>query len=161
MKRGIVLILFFAFCLSVFSRISVECDVIYQRTDGSWSDFYRTNVEFVSGYELGYTNNRNLYAVIWFSQDNCAVLEMEQKLTTLRVVDIYYMFGFLLSDDLNQGLLGIEVNNSSGRQWRIYGKNENSFLIDSSFNYHPFNSYNERMLENIQNGFVLRRTRPN
>lgn len=160
MKSFLITLLFFVSSISTFARISIQCDVIYENSNDSWSDYYRTNVDFLTGIELGYIGNRNLYAVIWFSQNNCAVIEMEKNIVTFDKVDIDYMYIYLLSDALNEGMLGKEVNNDSNRSWRIYGLDEHSLLIDPIFNRYPHNSYNEGMRKNIQNGNIYRRARP-
>jgi hypothetical protein len=39
---------------SSFPRISIQCDVIYQNSNGSWSNYFRTKVDFLTGEEMGY-----------------------------------------------------------------------------------------------------------
>ena len=145
---------------SSFPRISIQCDVIYQNSNGSWSNFFRTKVDFLTGEEMGYLGDRSLYAAIWFSHENCAILRMKNNNFVSDVADSYYMYGFFLADALNEGEIGIEVNSNNNRLWKIYGKDENSFLIDPMFRNYPFNSYNEGIRKNINNGVIVKRVRP-
>lgn len=154
-----IISLFHAGCLS--ARISVECDVVYEKSIGEWSDYYRRDVEFLSGREMGGLLNVNkLYAVIWFSQTNCAIIEMEYRGAILGDIDKDFMYSYFGGDILNEGKAGIQTNGNTDVKWRLYGKDENSFLIDTMFNQYPYDSYNQGVKNNIQSGLRNNRKRP-
>ena len=156
----LLLLVCLLFVVPSFARISVLCDVTYQNSNGSWSNYFRAKVDFLTGEEMGYLGDRSLYAAIWFSHDNCAILRMKNNNFISDVADSYYMYGFFLADALNEGEVGIEVNSNTNRKWKIYGKDENSFLIDPIFKNYPFNSYNEGVIQNINNGVIVNRVKP-
>ena len=159
MKKILCIIMLSFLSVTAFAKIKVQCDVIYERSDESWSNYHRCDVLFCIGEELGF-NNRNSYAVIWFSQDNCAVIKLNSYESTFREANKYSIFIFLSSDILNQGFTGVSVNSPKPQVWKIYGKNESSYLIDPMFDYYPFNSYNEGVSRNNKNGLVVKRVRP-
>lgn len=85
---------------------------------------------------------------------------MEHLGVLLSEIDKNFMFIYLGFDILNEGKLGTQINDDKERRWRIYGKDENSFLIAPIFNDCPYNSYNNGAERNSQNGIVVRRQRP-
>lgn len=162
MKRLVVFFFLVSSCLLIQARITVMCDVIYEKSLGEWSDYYRTDVDFMYGSEINDSqfDSNKLYAVIWFSQTECAIIEQEYRCVSLGSVDKGFIFIFLTSDVLNEGRLGYQVNDRNKRKWRIYGKDDYSFLIDPMFLMGSYNSYNERVKANQNNGLVTRRQRP-
>ena len=126
---------------------------------GEWSEFHRVNVEFVSGREMRDIMNQNsVYAVIWYSQTECSVIKMDYNTIITSDIDKFFVFNLFGSDMLNEGLPGVQTNdNGEHIKWRIYGKDENSFMIDPAFN--DF-TYNEGVQRNIKNGSIVKRQRP-
>lgn len=59
MKKIFVLFLFVLWWGTSFARIKVLCDVVYEKSIGEWSTFYRTEVEFLSGSEMDLINSSN------------------------------------------------------------------------------------------------------
>jgi hypothetical protein len=39
--------------MNIYARVTIMCDVVYEESVGKWSEFRRTNVEFLSGKEKG------------------------------------------------------------------------------------------------------------
>src|SRR5690606_3620603 len=139
------ILFFFLLLLSTslsFARIKVVCDVTYENTGGDWSNFYRTEVEFMAGNELDNTLQSNdLYAVIWFYQTNCAIIKMKHEFLLIREVDKTFVYNYFLSDYLNEGKDGQQINDEYNRKWKIFPKNEVSLLIDPIFEVYPYNAY--------------------
>lgn len=160
-RRSIILLLFFLYSFNLSAGIKVFCDVAYEKEQGIWSDLYRTKVDFVSGEELGLLIDQNkLFAIIWFSQTNCAVIKTRYQVPLISKVSIYDIYGFFLTDVLNEGLDGFSVNGNQTVHWKLYGKDEASLLIDPVFETYPYNSYNNGIRRNIRNGFINKRAIP-
>lgn len=65
----------------VLGAATLTCELSYQRTDGTWSDAYRREIDFLSGAELadatGQAHARvGLFAMVWFSQENVVPIEV-------------------------------------------------------------------------------------
>lgn len=162
MKKTCVLLICIFVSVNLFSRICVTCDVIYEKSFAEWSDFYRRKIEFVSGAEMGLSlENRNkLFATIWYSQTKCSVIEMEYDGVLLQeCIDKNFIFMYLGFDILNEGKVGIEINSDKSTKWRIYGKDENSLLIDPMFDIPPYD-INTAIREKMRQGIVHERKRP-
>lgn len=159
MKRFFSLFILLSLCFHVYGRFTAQCDVIYEKSVGEWSEFHRVNVEFVSGREMRDIMNQNsVYAVIWYSQTECSVIKMDYNTIITSDIDKFFVFMLFGSDMLNEGLPGVQTNdNGEHIKWRIYGKDENSFMIDPVFN--DF-TYNEGVQRNIKNGSIVKRQRP-
>lgn len=145
----------------LFARITLTCDVIREKSFAEWSDYYRCKVEFVTGHEMKYSFAENkLYAIIWYSQTQCSIIEMEYDGILLKdKTDAYFMFLYFGFDLLNEGKMGIEKNGDKETKWRIYGKDEDASMIDPIFNRHPYN-YHEVVEEQRRNGTLKKRKRP-
>lgn len=162
MKKLFCIVAVILFSLQLSARIAVICDVVYEKSLGEWSDFYRLEVEFLSGGEMGrILESNSLFAVIWFSQTNCAIIKMEHNGILIGEVDKNFVNTYLSFDMLNEGKLGLQVNSKNGEiKWRVYGKDEMSLLIDPMFDAYPYDSYNNNIREQIRKGVVNRRKRP-
>jgi len=161
MRTIITLVFIYLACLELQARYTALCDVVYEKSDAEWSEYYRVQVEFAYGREIGESlfNQNNLYAIIWFSQNECAKIDMKYIDPVLHAMDKFNLFLFLCTDMLNEGKLGEQVNdNGLKRKWRIYGKNENNFFIDPNLN--NFGNYKENNQRDIANGMVFKRQRP-
>ena len=135
MKRFFSLFILLSLCFHVYGRFTAQCDVIYEKSVGEWSEFHRVNVEFVSGREMRDIMNQNsVYAVIWYSQTECSVIKMDYNTIITSDIDKFFVFMLFGSDMLNEGLPGVQTNdNGEHIKWRIYGKDENSFMSDPVF----------------------------
>lgn len=163
MKKVIALIVALLISAPLFARVSVICDVIYEKSFAEWSEYYRREVEFVSGQELGLILDGNkLFAIIWYSQTQCSVIQMEYDgVFVPSRIDFSFIDIFLGFDLLNEGRLGVEKDGEKERKWRIYGKDDMSFMIDPRFDEYPYNKYNSNIREYISQGVeVVRRSRP-
>lgn len=107
-----------------FSEVHRFCLISYQTEEG-WSDEYKMEVTFVTGQELNRKTNSfdfdyfGEYVLIWFSQDQVAIVKIDEFLITgpeFTAKD--FRSAFLI----NQVLQGTQANSSSDRQWRIRGK---------------------------------------
>ncbi len=143
------------------AKITLKCDVVYESSMFKWSDYYRRDVDFMSGHEIGgIYRGSDLYAVIWFSQTNCAIIKMDYNGLLLSEVDEYFMSTYFGFDVLNEGRLGEQVNADEKIRWRIYGKDERGFMIDDAFKRYPFDEHNKNVAENIKKGIYSNRQRP-
>lgn len=159
MKRLLLLFFLVITHLQINARITVICDVVYEKSIEEWSDYYRTNVDFLCGKEMNdIMNYSTLFAIIWYSQTQCSVIKIEKDFIILDPINYSSICNILSLDLLNEGLLGIQMNDD-GKQtkWRIYGKDENGFLIDPMFNK---DIYNTAIREGISKGISYRRERP-
>ena len=52
MKRMLSFLIICTISFHVYGKFTVQCDVIYEKSVGEWSEFHRINVEFVSGREM-------------------------------------------------------------------------------------------------------------
>ncbi len=121
------------------ARVSILCDVVYEKSPGRWSDYFRTKVEFIKGSDLEmFSQDANtIFAVIWFSQTECAVIKTSQtSVFDFDFSSAYYLIK--INDMLNEGILGTQVNGNRNVLWRIYGKEEDGTLIDSRFGVYPY-----------------------
>lgn len=162
MKKIVTFFIAIILSTQLFARISIICDVIHEKSFAEWTDYYRTKVEFISGHEMQYSLEQNkLYAIIWYSQTQCSVIEMEYEgLLLQKKIDKNFMFIYLGFDILNEGKNGVEINGDDKTKWKIYGKDENSFIIDPIFNEYPYN-YNDAIYENMRQGIkIQKRKRP-
>lgn len=159
MKRMLSLLLLFIISFHVYGRFTAQCDVIYEKSVGEWSEYHRVNVEFVSGREMQNIMNQNgVYAIIWDSQTELSVIKLEYNSILTSDIDKFFVFMLFGSDILNEGLLGTQTNdNGKHTKWRIYGKDEMSFMIDPVFSEF---TYNEGVQRNIKNGLIVKRQRP-
>ena len=162
MKKFIASVSVLLLSVPLFARLSVICDVIYEKSFAEWSEYYRREVEFVSGQELGRILDGNkLFAIIWYSQTQCSVIQMEYNgVIVPSRIDLSFIDTYLGFDMLNEGRLGVEKNGNDERKWRIYGKDDFSLMIDPVFEKYPYNQYNNNIREQINRGIVNRRQRP-
>lgn len=162
MKRIVLFIVLMFACMNIYARVTIMCDVVYEESVGKWSEFRRTNVEFLSGKEKGdILNQTKLYAIIWYSQGECSVIKIDYDSPILSDVDVSFIYYFLTFDILNEGRSGTQINdNGKNRKWRIYGKDDNSFLIDPIFSRGDYRTYNDRVQKNKRNGQIVKRQRP-
>ena len=161
MKKFVTLSMVILLSVQLFARISIMCDVIRENSFADWTDYHRTRVEFLTKHEMKFSLDENkLYAIIWYSQTQCSVIEMEYDGVLLnKEIDLNFMFYYLGFDILNEGKDGVEINGDKEIRWKIYGKDENSLIIDSRFNAHPY-YYNDAVYEKMRQGFVKKRKRP-
>jgi len=150
MKRIVLFIVLMFACMNIYARVTIMCDVVYEESVGKWSEFRRTNVEFLSGKEKGdILNQTKLYAIIWYSQSECAVIKIDYDSPILSGVDVSFIYYFLTFDILNEGRSRTQINdNGKNRKWRIYGKDDNSFLIDPMFSKGDYRTYNDGVQKN-------------
>ena len=106
--------------------------------------------------------SNTLYAVIWFSQTNCAIISMNHKKFIVGKIDLEYVYYYFLFEDiLNEGLLGIQVNSKEEVNWRIYGKDNLGIMIDPIFSrQYPSNVTEKERIEKIKRGAEEGRQRP-
>ena len=52
MKRMLSFLIIYTISFQVYWKFTAQCDVIYEKSVGEWSEFHRINVEFVSGREM-------------------------------------------------------------------------------------------------------------
>lgn len=161
MKKILLFSLVCFACIKMQARYTALCDVVYEISEGEWSEFRRAKVEFAYGREIDESllNQNKLYALIWFSQYQCAKIDLDYSSAMVQDMDKFNLFLFLGMDILNEGKLGEQVNdNGQKRKWRIYGKDENNFFIDPALN--EFGDYKENNQRNINNGQIVKRQRP-
>lgn len=102
-----------------YARFDAVCNVQYL-TENGWSDEVLTEVSFVSGVELTpkqYSNE--VYAVVWFSNDNCAIIKLRDDVITIgkfKQKDFRSLYWLTKSYD------GKQVNSEYERKWRITAK---------------------------------------
>lgn len=150
-KRILCVVVLLLFSAVLFARTTILCDVVYEQSPGRWSDYFRTKVDFIKGSELNIygPDANNLFAVIWFSQTQCAVI----KTNHISLFDFDFSSAYILigiTDILNEGILGVQVNNEQNVLWRIYGKEDDGTFIDPRFGVYPY--------ERTSNG--IKRIRP-
>jgi len=117
-----LLCLFFAtLCITSYARVDIKCLVsyTYNRSDGvpglytnTTSDDMEVTVSFLSGAEFRDRKPATeKYAIVWFSQENCAVILLEPKRTTydleLTFEDMYDVVsaGLVFGEQVNGGSL--------------------------------------------------------
>jgi hypothetical protein len=123
----VALILAFAIVAAAptYARVDRICKVAYQ-TEAGWSDEYKVEVTFVTGRELNKATKSfeystfSPYALIWFDQDEVAILEIDSLILGLGsefdADDFRKLFRLFGSCDAKQ------VNDRANRVWRITGK---------------------------------------
>ena len=78
---------FVLFVTPCYGQITAEGYVKYERSDGSYSDYYyRDELVFITGPRLNDRTNTSDYnsfsdyALVWFDQDKVAIIELSQKI---------------------------------------------------------------------------------
>ena len=149
--------------IDTYGKHSVICDVTYEESIGEWSDYRRVKVDFMTGKEMGsYIDQTKLFAKIWYSTNEFFIVKMVFDQPIMYEIDDFLAFMIIGTDMLNEGLAGTQVNGKEkDRKWRIYGKDETSFFIDPQFDKGEYKTYNDRIREDIKNGYkIYKRERP-
>jgi hypothetical protein len=115
-------------CAASVARI---CNVSYETGDG-WSAAVAVEVTFVTGRELNKATRSfsygvlDNYALIWFSRDEVAILQLDDML--LGVGEEFDNDDFRRLYQLQDTAEFHQVNTQSQRPWRIVGKEFLSFI---------------------------------
>ena len=128
MKRFLLLFICVLITTVASARFTALCDIQY-KTQNGWSDKYRATVIFLSGCEMQpkqYSNE--VYVAIWFSEDECAIIELEvyHISADFRMKDFKSIFW------LNSYIDGKQVNTEHERTWRITSKEALGGFIDKN-----------------------------
>lgn len=82
MKKGILSVLLFWISSQIsFAAINLVCKVQYEKRYG-WSDPVKAEITLATGNELNQATGRysfqnyKVYATVWFSNDECAIIEL-------------------------------------------------------------------------------------
>lgn len=157
MKKILTILFFITLCIQIQGKCSAICDVIYEINSGEWSDYQRVKVDFMTGRELGYAYEQyKIYAIIRQYASSDIVIKLDYQNYSTSEVDQFFLELLLISDILNEGRAGVQTVNGKQIKWRIYGKDDNSFLIDSRFG----NDYNNEVRRDQRNGIITKRQRP-
>jgi len=100
------------------------CKVSYQR-EYDWSDEYKMEVTFMTGYELNkvtrtfdYTSYSK-YALIWFDKNEVAILEIDDLIIAgLEFTAENFIYAFSVFSEKS----ATQVNSPSPRKWKIEAK---------------------------------------
>ena len=103
--------------------IRIEANISYKKENNSYSDYYWREIVFVSGEYLNTESPNNqiddskTYVMIWFSQSEVALVELEQKIfQRLKISQDSFDFGCKLS---NYYLKGKQINGDSPKEWKF------------------------------------------
>ena len=116
----------FLFSLNSFAAINLVCKVQYEKRNG-WSDPVKAEITLATGSELNQATGRysfqnyKIYATVWFSNTECAIIELEENPIGIGSEMEY--------DDLDRIFLlhssaeGEQVNTEYKIRWKITAKN--------------------------------------
>ncbi len=103
--------------------IRIEANTSYKKENDSYSDYYWREIVFVSGEYLNQEtqheqiDDSKTYVMIWFSQSEVAIIELEQKIfQRLKISQDSFDFSCKLS---NYYLKGKQINSDSPREWKF------------------------------------------
>lgn len=136
MKKRILILLFLLFSSYAFSAVSRYVYVQFE-TQRGWSDPYLREVEFYSGDELNKATKRfiydtfDYYAVIWFDDGECAIIQIDNIIVGDREVTDKSLWNLFL---IESSKIGIQINSRYETKWKITAKNWGQF-IDKRIKY--------------------------
>lgn len=133
MKRFLVFfIALFVYGISN-AAVNLVCKVQYETRYG-WSDPVKAEVTFATGSELNSATRSydfksyEIYVTIWFSQNECAIIELDTYTmgigTTITYSSIESLFLYRTS------IKGEQVNTSYKIRWQITAKDFMGFIDD-------------------------------
>ena len=143
MKKFLCLLVLFV-SISAYARVDYKCLVNYRYTKSTGYGAYTmvesepkvVTVSFISGAEYNPRKSpTEKYAIVWFSQTNCAVIKLDTKRTTyvekLTLQDLYDVLtaGGVYGEQINGGEL-----DDMGMEYRWYitlrDRNNNYDFVD-------------------------------
>lgn len=124
-KKIITLVTLLLFSVKSFAAINLVCKVQYETRNG-WSDPVKTEITLATGSELNQATGRysfqnyKVYATVWFSNDECAIIELDMSPvgigSELEYDDLDQMFMFYSFRE------GEQVNTEYKIRWKITAK---------------------------------------
>jgi hypothetical protein len=120
-----VIALLIALVLPCFAEYTTTVETSYETADG-WSGKYKREVTFMKAVELRKKGvgvnaaDRTPFAVIWFSQDNVAIVELFKDVTPLG--DIFDNKDFHKLLRVRSAVDGVSVNDGDAnpRRWKFW-----------------------------------------
>jgi len=105
--------------VNVYADYTQTCNVKYQLTPGTWSDYIKVDVKFMTGSEV----NTKFYTSGYNSSDKCAcIVWADNKVTENKVTIIKLTttgLGELNHDTINYRSYPLEGDDQDGKAWII------------------------------------------
>lgn len=130
MRRVFLFILLLISFTSINASVNRYMDIQYETQNG-WSKKYRMEITFMSANELNEATRTysyglsKYYAVIWFRDGECAIIDLKASLAVDNVIDDNTIHNIFIISSYKDG---VQVNDEYKRKWRITAKIYGQFI---------------------------------